>query len=183
MLQISAKINRVHLQRRRQMQLGRLSVGAVAENWRLSTRSVVNLALSQFIDLHSPTCGSKAKQKYTHVNTVNYNKQKTKKNKKSNEQVFMALCKLKYVQYYHINIIATLTSIKLSSLPCNFTANIRRTWKFIFERCRTFCPKSAWYLEIEILLTSFNHIQIISFEQFHEETVDNKVKRRQVWCH
>jgi len=39
-----------------------------------------------------------------------------------------------------------------------------------------FCPKSAWtawHLEIAIVLTSF--------EQFHEETVDNEVKLR-VYC-
>jgi len=35
-----------------------------------------------YIDLYSPTCGSREKQKtYTHINTVKYNKQeKAKKN-------------------------------------------------------------------------------------------------------
>jgi len=45
MPKISAKLNGDHLQRR-QMQVG-LSAADVAENWRLSTRSVVNLARLQ----------------------------------------------------------------------------------------------------------------------------------------
>ena len=36
----------------------------------------------------------------------------------------------------------------------------------------------ARYLEIEVLLTSFNNIYIISFEKLHEEAVDDKVKRQ-----
>jgi len=46
---ISLKLKRDHAKRRRQLQVygGRLNVCAVAANWRLSTRSVVNLARSQ----------------------------------------------------------------------------------------------------------------------------------------
>jgi len=36
-----------------------------------------------YIDLYSPTCGSKEKQnRYTHINTVKYNKQEKKTKKK-----------------------------------------------------------------------------------------------------
>ena len=41
--------------------------------------------------------------------------------------------------------------------------------KFIIKRCKSFRPKSAWHLEVEIILTSFNNIYIISLEQFYEK--------------
>jgi len=55
MPKISSKLKRSHpLQRRRQMQVGRLNTGAVAENWRLLKRSVVNLARSQVYHTERP---------------------------------------------------------------------------------------------------------------------------------
>jgi len=46
------------------------------------------------------------------------------------------------------------------------------------EAERSFSPQGAWPLEIEVLLTSFNNVYIISFEKLHKEAVDNKVKRQ-----
>jgi len=53
---ISAKLERVQPQWRRQMQVGRgrLNVGAIAEYWRLSMRSVVSLVRSQVYDTQRP---------------------------------------------------------------------------------------------------------------------------------
>jgi len=73
--------------------------------------------MSLYIDLYSPTCGSKEKQN-THTHTMKYNKQEKKQKikQKGNEQVFMALCKLNYVQYYYRHIIATLARIKFRTM-------------------------------------------------------------------
>jgi len=54
MPKISAKLKRGHPQRRRQMQMGWVNAGAAAANWRLSTRSVVNLARSQVYHTERP---------------------------------------------------------------------------------------------------------------------------------
>jgi len=43
---------------------------------------------------------------------------------------------------------------------------------------RSVFPQGAWHLEIEVLLTSFNNVYIISFEKLRKEAVDNKVKRQ-----
>ena len=53
-LVFSAKLKRGHPQRRRQMQVGKLNTDAVAENWRLSTRNIVNLAQSQVYHTECP---------------------------------------------------------------------------------------------------------------------------------
>jgi len=49
---------------------------------------------------------------------MKYNKQEKKQKikQKGNEQVFMALCKLNYVQYYYRHIIATLARIKFRTM-------------------------------------------------------------------
>jgi len=56
MPKISSKLKQGHPQRRRQMyRWGRLNAGAVAENWRLSTRSIANLARSQVYHTERPS--------------------------------------------------------------------------------------------------------------------------------
>jgi len=44
--------------------------------------------------------------------------------------------------------------------------NILATKKFIIKRCGAFRPNSAWHLEIEIFLTSFNNIYIYHHHLF-----------------
>jgi len=41
-----------------------------------------------------------------------------------------------------------------------------------------FFPQGAWHLEIEVLLTSFINVYIVSFKKLHKEAVDNKVMRQ-----
>jgi len=63
-------------------------------------------------------------------------------------------------------------------MRCNFTENIIGTGELNIEWCGAFFPQGAWHLKIEVLLTSFNNVYIISFEKLHKEAVGNKVKRQ-----
>jgi len=54
--EISAELKRVHPNGSAKCRWGRLNTGAVAENWRLLTRSVYNLVRSQVYHSDRPPC-------------------------------------------------------------------------------------------------------------------------------
>jgi len=58
------------------------------------------------------------------------------------------------------------TNTNLKRIRCNFTENIFGTGELKIEWSAAFSQQGAWHFEIEVLLTSFNNVYIISFEKY-----------------